>query len=117
MLRGFFNVEIGVLGHCQPVYLTVLVYLVSVQENLLVTHPALVPGHGVQLLPVVAELLHVLLDGDVVAGPGVAPEAGEGDQSVAHPALVAAAVSHVVTEPLLLRAWRHFSLGNWVLYF
>ena len=107
---------------------TVFVYLVSVQEKLLRTEPALVPGHGVQLLPVVAELLHVLLDGDVMAGPGVAPHAGQADQSVAHPALVGAAVSHVVTEHLLLPqslllqfrhlpAWRLFSLGNLSPYF
>ena len=89
----------------------VFVYLVSVQEDLLLTEPAPVPGHGVELLPVVPELLHVLLDGDVMAGSGVAPQTGQSHQAVAQPALVGATVRHVVTEPLpLLRLHQSFLL-------
>lgn len=106
------------------------VYRVAIQQNLLITEAALVPGLCMDLLPVVPELLHVVLDGDVMTGPGVAPQAGQAHQSVAQPALVGAALSHVVTEPLLLLlhqsclllvslvgAWRLFSLSNLTQYF
>ena len=101
----------------------VFVYLVSVQQNLLLTEPTGVPGHGVELLPVVAELLHVLLDVEAMAGSGVAPQTSQAHQFVAQPALVDTTVGHVVTQPLLnlefrlLRPGRLFSLASLTQYF
>ena len=59
----------GVLGHHDAMGVAVFVYLVPVQEDVLVTESTPVPGDPLHALPVVTEPRAVGVDGETMGSP------------------------------------------------
>ena len=86
-----------VLLHCHIVSHWVLMYLVPIQQHLLMADPTLVVDLPCQLCAKVPINLCVLLDVHDVPVRGMRPHSYEGDQLVTDMAFVCAVIRHVVT--------------------